>query len=101
MNKRGLQTLLIRSAVKTMLRNRRETLFTQLPLELIRVIKYSPTPDRDFLDALHEAAFGKLNELKSRLEIAKSDKTALGWREFYAAVTAELARRKAAVRLSR
>jgi len=62
--------MLIRSQVVNMIKGRHDSgsLFSLLPREIIRRLKYSPTPDQDFLDALKDAADGKLEELRAKLE---------------------------------
>jgi len=73
--------MLIRSQVNAtlMLWKRGDNVFSQLPIELIPVIKRLVTPDKDFLDALHNAAFAELKTLKTKLDAAKAkpDKTDL------------------------
>lgn len=63
--------MLIRSQVLNMIKGRYDSgsLFSQLPPEIIRRIKYSPTPDQDFLGALKDTADGKLEELRAKLEM--------------------------------
>jgi len=62
--------MLIRSQVVNMIKGRHDSgsLFSLLPREIIRRLKYSPTLDQDFLDALKDAAEGKLEELRAKLE---------------------------------
>lgn len=62
--------MLIRSQVINMIKGRYDSgsLFSLLPKEIIRRIKYSSTPDQDFLDALKNTADGKLEELRAKLE---------------------------------
>src|SRR5260370_9086295 len=64
-----------RAEVKAMLILQRNphTLFSYIPEELIAQTKYF----LDLLDALKEAAYGKLNELQIRLEQAKKNKELL------------------------
>ena len=52
-------------------KNNRDNPFFNMPKEIIRRIKYLPSPDQDFMDALKEVAEGKLTELRDRLEQAK------------------------------
>lgn len=69
--------MLTQSQVKTIFtlwqRPRGENVFSTLPEKnLILRIKHSPTPDQDFLEALHRVAFGELEALKTMLETAKA-----------------------------
>lgn len=68
--------MLIRSSINSMLMlwKRGDTVFSQLPIEMILAIKHLPTPDNDFLEALHHTVFGELEALKAKLEEAKPDK---------------------------
>jgi hypothetical protein len=63
--------MLIRSQVSSLIKGRydRNSLFYQLPIELIKHIKYLPTPDQDFLNALEDAAYGRLDALKAKLDV--------------------------------
>lgn len=63
--------MLIRSQVINMIKGRYDSgsLFSQLPPEIIRRIKYSPIPDQDFLDALKHTADGTLEELRAKLDV--------------------------------
>jgi len=63
---------LTRSITKTMLmiRNRggENNLFATLPDEIIKRIKYSPSPDPEFLEMLSYAARGEFDKLKQKLD---------------------------------
>jgi hypothetical protein len=62
--------MLIRSQVITLLKGRYDSRssFFKMPYEVIRHMKYSQTPDQEFLGALKDVADGKLEELRVKLE---------------------------------